>query len=115
MYVYFTEPIDCNQQDQISWVRTQICKLLQKAAQDFEINLSRTSYSLIVSTSFVVVIFSENYLLNLPEQKVEYEPYNFLGFYNLPEVTRVWPETLQTNADQPGDSGNSDLKLFNLI
>lgn len=115
MYVYFTESIDCNQPDQISWVRTQICKLLQKGAQEFEINLSRTSYSLIVSTFFVVVIFSEEYLLNLPEQKVEYEPYNFLGFYNLPKVTRVWPETLEADTNQGKESGNCDLKLFNLI
>ena len=75
-----------------------------------------TSYSLIITIRFCLVFFTEDYLLDLPDCKMEYDPFNYFGFYNLPQIESSWPNTLHTKTTK-SSSENFDFEstLFNLL
>lgn len=112
----FPEDLNIDDSGIVYLIRYKISRLIEYGVRAFELNMVNTSYSLIVTVRSCLVFFTQDYLLDLPDCKMEYDPFNYFGFYDLPLIASTWPKTLEKQ-DNRDISNISKIKssLFNLL
>jgi hypothetical protein len=116
VFTEFPEDINTDESKTIYFIRNQISQLIQFGVRSFGLNMMNTSYSLVITVRFCLVFFTQDYLLDLPDCKMEFDPFNYFGFYNLPLIESSWPKTLGANNNKAlSDKFDFNSTLFNLL
>lgn len=112
----FEDDVNMDESSKIYKIRYKIMELIEFGVREFELDLLDTSYSMILMVDFCLVFFAQDYLLDFPDCKMEYEPFNYFGFYDLPLIESSWPQTLnasdQKEKNSKFDINNTPFKLL---